>query len=223
MIVMVQMKRRSAVQFNTSVVKSETRDDWTVILAYEGEGEGPWLVDLGHKTRWDLQDGGIDDQRPCGLAVPSRPGACLLKDGVLINRMNRTQAAVWHLGQRATVIPASPGYTDVTDATVFLALFGFQVFRITEKLTDLDFLDSNKTVPFLLQGPFSGVSCQLVTLSRAKGEAGAILLTCARGYARDMVHAILSAGEPHGLRPAGETRFVAWLDGRTGSDSDPDS
>jgi hypothetical protein len=32
------------------------RDNWTVALEYDDEGQGPWLVDLAHKTRWDLQD-----------------------------------------------------------------------------------------------------------------------------------------------------------------------
>ena len=41
--------------------------------------------------------------------------------------------------------------------------------------------------------------------------AGALLLTCSRGYAADMVAAILAAGVDHGLRPAGEDRFSTWL------------
>lgn len=210
---MEPMKKRFPVQFEAGAEKSEDRDDWTVVLAYKDEGEGPWLVDLAHQKRWDLQDGRIDDQSPCGLNMPLHAGECLLEDGVLLNRMNRTQAAVWHLSRKTPELPEFSGYTDVTDATIFLALFGPRVFRITEQLTDLDLLDPNKSVPFLLQGPFCHVACQLVILSRLKDGAGVILMTCARGYARDMVDAILSAGKPFGLRPAGETRFAEWIEG----------
>jgi hypothetical protein len=44
------------VQFKARPTKSEVRDNWTVALEYDEEGQGPWLVDLAHKTRWDLQD-----------------------------------------------------------------------------------------------------------------------------------------------------------------------
>ena len=53
---MAEIRRESPVQFQGSPVKTEMRDDWTVALAYTDEGDGPWLVDLSHKTRWDLQD-----------------------------------------------------------------------------------------------------------------------------------------------------------------------
>ena len=74
-----------------------------------------------------------------------------------------------------------------------------------------DFADPEKSVPFLLQGPFSHVPCQVVTLER-KTERSGILLTCSRGYARDMTHAILAAGEEFGLQPAGETAFTRWIE-----------
>jgi hypothetical protein len=43
-----------------------------------------------------------------------------------------------------------------------------------------------------------------------------ILMTCSRGYAYDMVAAILSAGEEFELRPAGERAFADWLDKLSG-------
>jgi hypothetical protein len=55
------------------------------------------------------------------------------------------------------------------------------------------------------------VPCQVVTLARDDDGSGALLLTCSRGYAADMVAAILAAGVDHGLRPAGEDRFSTWL------------
>lgn len=208
---MQNIQRRSAVQLG-SPRTTETRNNWTIALSYDNEGQGPFLVDLCHKTRWDIQDKGLDAISPMGFEIPGAPGACSLKNGVLISRMNRTQAAIWHLSTESPDLPADPGYTDVTESTVFLALFGPDVFSITEKLTSLDFCDPQKNAPFLLQGPFSHVPCQIVTLEKNDDGSGGLLLTCSRGYGHSMVHAVRDAGSQFGLRPAGENRFSAWLD-----------
>lgn len=209
---MAVIARRSPVEFPGRVAKSEVRGDWTVVLAYAEEGRGPWLTDLSPIPRWDLQDREIDRFAPAGKRVPGRPGECLFEDGVLIHRLNRTQAAVWHLGNPAARIPAAEAaYTDTTDATVCLALFGPQALAVVERLSALDFQDPRRRPPFLFQGPLAHVPCQLVLLRRGAGFAGGLVFTCARGYAESMVHALLSAGRELGLSPAGEERFVAWL------------
>jgi len=210
---MAEIKRQSPVQFNARALKTEMRGNWSVAMEYDEEGQGPWLVDLAHKTKWDLQDGNIDALTPCDLAVPATPGDCTLKNGTLINRMNRTQTSIWHLSADMPALPDFPGYTDVTESTVFLALFGPKAFYIAEKLTALDFMDPAKTAPFLLQGPFCHVPCQIVILEKNADASGGFLMTCSRGYADSMVHAILDAGAEFGLRPAGENRFTEWLDG----------
>lgn len=209
---MTEIKRQSPVQFKVSPRKIEVRDNWTVTLEYDEEGQGPWLADLAHKTRWDLQDSRIGDQRPCDLAVPADAGACTFANDTLVNRMNRTQTSIYHLGTAtAPVLPDFTGYTDVTESTVFLALFGPKAFFIAEKLTALDFLDPAKQAPFLYQGPFCHVPCQIVTLEKAVEGSGGFLLTCSRGYGDSMVDAIIEAGSALGLRPAGENRFTAWI------------
>lgn len=216
---MSDIQRRSPVQFSAAVLKTEMRDRWRVVLEYDREGDGPYLVDLSHKTRWDLQDANIGGMKPCDVAVPDAPNRCALKNGVLINRMNRTQAAIWHLierqgerqGQSAPAFPQESAYTDVTESTLFLALFGPRTFSITEKLSSLDFLEPGRETPFLLQGPFSHVPCQIVTVARGEKAAGGILLTCSRGYGHSMTHAIMDAGAEFGLRPAGEKRFSDWI------------
>ena len=208
---MTSIERQSPVHFKGRIKKSKVRDNWTVVMTYEDEGQGPFLVDLSHTTRWDLQDKHIGRFKPLGKEVPELPGACLLQDGILINRMNRTQAAIWHLLPGAPDLPAESGYTDVSDATICLALFGPNALAVVEKLCALDFLDPAKQAPFLLQGPFSHVPCQLVLMERGQGFDGGLLLTCSRGYAESMVHAVLGAGAEFGLTPAGEKRFTDWL------------
>ena len=202
--------RRSAVSFDATPVKTEERDNWSVVLEYEDQGAGPYVVDLSHRARWDLQDAQIGGSQPLGIRVPDIPGQCVFENGILINRMNRTQASVWHLSGESAGIPDDPAFTEVTDSTVFLAVFGKELFSILEKLTSLDFLDPSQKTPFLLQGPFSHLPCQIVTLEKTPGRSG-ILMTCSRGYARDMVGAILEAGAEFKLRPAGEQAFSAWL------------
>jgi hypothetical protein len=208
---MADIKRESPIKFPAEPTKIEVRDNWTVALAYDNEGDGPWLVDLSHKTRWDLQDRHIGKLTTCDLDVPQIPGQCALAGQTLVNRMNGTQASVYHLGHEAPALPDFAGYTDVSEATVFLALFGPKTFQVAEKLTNLDFLEPAKKAPFLLQGPFCHVPCQIVTLQKVPEGSGGFLLTCSRGYGDSMVGAILEAGSEFGLRPAGENRFSGWL------------
>ncbi len=208
---MTEIQRYSPVTFESSVKESEVRDNWKIVLAYQDEGPGPWLVDLGHKTRWDLQDSQIDDPSRSSLSVPPNPGDCFLTENRLLNRMNRTQTAIWHLGIEETTLPEFKEFTDVTESTVFLALFGPDAFHVAEKLTALDLMDPARTTPFLLQGPLCHVPCQIATLERHADMSGGFIMTCSRGYADSMVHAIRDAGREFGLRPAGETRFAAWV------------
>jgi len=207
---MAAIQRHSPVTFDAEPQKTELRDNWNIVLAYDNEGPGPWLVDLSHKTRWDYQDSRLNDAPPSGLSVPVEPGGCHMAENRLINRMNGTQASIWHLADAAP-LPDSVAFTDVTEATVFLAILGSDTFRIAEKLTALDFSAPEKTTPFLLQGPFCHVPCQTVALAYQPDLSGGLLLTCSRGYAESMVDAILGSGSEFDLRPAGENRFTDWL------------
>ena len=209
---MKAIKRYSPVVFKETPLKSEQRDNWNVVLEYQGEEEGPYLVDLSHRIRLDLQSSDLASKKPFGITIPDTPCQSVFERGILANRMNRTQTSLYHLKGEKLDIPGEPEYTDVTEATLFVAMMGEAVFSICEKLTALDFMASAKEVPFLYQGPFSHVPCQIVTLNRDKEKSG-VVLTCSRGYGKDMIHAILGAGEAFGLKPAGESRFTEWVRG----------
>ena len=204
--------RYSPVQFDKKPVEIEERDSWRVVKSYEKEGDGPYLVDLSHRPRWDVQDKNVAELAPVeGLTIPATPGEVALQDGVLINRMNGTQAAIWHLNGETPEKPADmPMVTDTTEATLCMALFGPSVYSITEKLTNLDLGNPNSATPRLVQGPFSHVPCQIVVFRNDDNQDG-ILFTCSRGYGHDMTHVILEAGKEFGLTPAGENRFHNWL------------
>ena len=208
---MESIARRSPVVFDRPVKKRELHDHWGIVLEYDDEGPGPHLVDLSHQCRWDIQDRQLDRHQPWQSRIPQVPGRCRFENGLLITRLNRTQASVWHLAGDQPDVPADPAYTQTTDGTVFLSLFGRNVFAIAEKLSALDFLEPSRKAPFLLQGPFVHVPCQIVVMKKTTQRAG-MLLTCSRGYARDMVHAILAAGHSFGLHPAGVAAFSHWIE-----------
>jgi len=208
---MKEIQRISPVVFKSSPLKIEKRDNWDVVMEYKEEGDGPFLVDLSHRPRFDLQDSNLADKKPFELELPETPGNSVLENGILASRMNRTQVSLFDLdGQDDVSMPDESGITDVTESTVCIALIGKNVFSICEKLTALDFMDPLRVAPFLFQGPFSHVPCQIVTLSK-EGDVSGLVLTCSRGYGRDMIHSILHAGEEFGLKPAGEIRFTNWI------------
>lgn len=204
---MASIQRRSPVNFGARPLETETRNGYRVVDQYENEGDGPYLIDWSHRVKWDVQHKEVTGIQPWGMEIPESAGGCNFKDGILINRMNRTQASIWHIGAEDLPPPEGTSFTETTDATACLALIGDHVFQITEKLTAMDLADPQKKPPFLVQGPLSHVPCQVVVFKRS-GSEGIVLWTCSRGYAHDMVHAVLEAGAEWGLRPAGETRLT---------------
>jgi len=208
---MIELERISPVVFASTPVRTENRDNWEVVMEYSTEGDGPYLVDLSHKPRFDLQDRDLAAKKPFGMSLPESPGNSAFENGILASRMNHSQVSLYNLSNEDnSVIVNEPGITDVTEATLFVALIGRNIFSICEKLTALDFKDPARIAPFLFQGPFSHVPCQIVTLGKESDNSG-LVLTCSRGYGQDMIYSILHAGEEFGLKPAGEDRFTAWL------------
>jgi hypothetical protein len=208
---MTEILRQSPVSFKTGTVKTEERNFWPVVLEYENENTGQYLVDLSHVCRWDVQDSDLGKFKPAGVGIPSKPGESILSGEVLINRMNGTQASIWQFAKETPEFPNESAYTDTSEATVALAIMGDKVFSILEKLTSLDFLDPKKKTPVLLQGPMSHVPCQIVVLSKEEGKQG-LLVSCSRGYAQSMVESLLHAGEEFELTPAGENLFMSWIE-----------
>jgi hypothetical protein len=177
-------RRRSPVVFQTPPSKKEIRDAWEVVLEYEDQGNGPFLIDLSHVPKWDVQDADLTHIRPMDVAIPEHPGDCILENGLLINRMNATQATLWHLSEAHPAFPQEPAYTDVSDAYALMAVLAKDVF--------------------------SHVRCQVVLLGE-KGGYMAVLMACPRGYGHSVCEALLDAGMEWGLSPAGETAFRDWL------------
>ena len=203
-------KRQSPVRFDAVVAEAIEHNDWQVILAYEDENEGPWLVDLSHHKRWDFQDIDVGSKSPFGLQVPARPGQASVQHEFLITRMNSTQTAIWQLGQTETeAVPdesVGVSMTDMTDAHCMLAVLGAGTLRVMEHLSNLDLFDPHRAVPFLTQGPVMGIPCQVVTFG-----ADCVLMTLSRGYGQTFADAMLHVASGCKLEPGGENRFSRWI------------
>ena len=205
-MISAKMQRQSPVHLPGKPEKTKMRDHWPVILEYADEGPGPWIVDLSHCRRWDIQGRELSEALPPGVALPDSPGSVVLHAKGLTGRTGQRQAFLWLFDDKAAA-PAGAGCTDITEGALCFALLGRDVFQITEKLTSLDLGDPKRNAPFLLMGPFSHITCQIVVLKNDPAAA-AVLVACSRGFAHDMVHAVSAAGEEFGLRPAGENRFL---------------
>ena len=205
--------RRSPVRFDAAPARTEHRVGWHVVLDYESDRapadalRRACLVDLCHRARWDVQHRNIGTLRPFGLDVPRRPGEVAVRDGLMINRMNGTQASIWHVGPGAApAMPDGPHYTDTTDSHCWLALLGDSVPEVLESVTSLDLFEPGCPRPLLTQGPILHVSCQVVTWRN-----DAALVSFSRGYAQTFVEALLDSGRRTGLLPAGERVFIDWV------------
>ena len=199
--------RQSPVTFQCEAAEKTTHDGWEIVLAFEGEGEGPWLVDLSHLQRWDCQHANLDLKTPFGLDMPAEPGQVILQDERLVTRMNRTQAAIWNLTRSdALEVPEVMNFTDLTDAHCMLAVLGQGVSKVMEHVSNLDLFRPDRQVPFLTQGPVMHVPCQVVTVA-----VDCVLMTFSRGYGQSFADAMLHAASGCKLSPGGEEVFSRWL------------
>lgn len=203
--------RQSPVFFEAMPENTQSRDGWHVVVRYRGEGDGPWVTDLSHLPRWDLQDGDLARFREAGIDIPESIGKSVLNRYLVVNRMNRSQAGIWHLAPEGPEIPQNAAFTDLRESTLCLAVFGKGAFGVSEKITRLDLAGPDHDPPSLLQGPICGVPCQVVLPGPRAGGEG-FVFTCSRGYGRDMVRAVMDAGRSFGMHPAGEGRFLEWMD-----------
>ncbi|ROQ92153.1 sarcosine oxidase subunit gamma SoxG [Desulfosoma caldarium] len=207
-------QRVSPVDFAVRPAETVTRDGWTVVVRFEKEAQGPWIIDLSHRPKWDLQSAAIDEQNPWGLQIPKAPGDCVVENGLVVCRMNPMQAFLWDLGHKASGHPSVDGVTELTDGLCLLGFLGHGIQKIMEKLSPLDLQAPSKSGPYLIQGPVGSVPCQVVVFQQFDPMVAAVAFS--RGYGQSMAEAFLAAGREIGLRPGGELRFLNWLNGAAG-------
>jgi len=208
---MESFKRYSPVKLPSAALRTRIRNGWEVVLEYEDEGPGPFLIDLSHIGKWDVQGEELASLRPAGLAIPADSEQCLLTEDFLINLIKWNWATIWHFSVDMPDFADEYAFTNVTEAYSLLAIAGRNVFSIMEKLTSLDLLSTKQNPPFLIMGPVFRIRSQVVVLSREKNDS-AVLVACPRGYGQSMAEAVLDAGKEYGLRPGGEDLFSGLRD-----------
>ena len=195
--------RQSPVIFEGQAAQKTSSLGWEVVLEYEGEGGGPWLVDLSHLPRWDCQDRELDLLAPFGPGMPAEPGQVVFQNDTFIARMNRTQAMIICLRTGDPIgTHEAVGFTDITDAHCMLAVVGPETPYVMEHVSNLDLFKPGRKMPFLTQGPVMHIPAQVVTL-----DVDCILMSFSRGYGQSFADAMLHAASGCGLRPGGESVF----------------
>ena len=203
------MRRYSPIKFSGTPVRIEERNGWGVVLEYEKQGNGPFLVDLSHMGKWDVQGEDLPSLKPAGLQIPKDSRQCTLTGHFLLNLIKHNWATIWHFSSDMPDFAEYYNFTNVTEAYALLAIIGREAFAIMEKLSPLDLLSPDRNPPFLVLGPISHIRCQVVILSRDENRSS-VLVACPRGYGQSMEMAILDAGREWDLRPAGEDIFTEF-------------
>ena len=203
---MESIKRYSPITFPSTPVRTGIRNGWEIVLEYKDQGTGPFLVDLSHIGKWDVQGEDLPSLRPAGLAIPADSKQCLLTGDFLLNLIKWNWATIWHFSVDMPDFADEYAFTNVTEAYALLMITGRNTFSIMEKISSLDLLSPERNPPFLTMGPVCRIRSQIVVLSREK-EMSNVLVACPRGYGQSMADVILDAGKEYGLKPGGEDIF----------------
>lgn len=201
--------RMSPVELPAQAAATFVYNGFRIVQSFLDEAAGPYLVDLSHLGKWDLQHRNLLECRMADVQIPENPGQALLKNGLLSNRLNATQVSIWDLGATGLDLSDQPAATDITDGYCLLALLGSKAFAVMERLSALDLGLRGRTVPYLLQGPVLHIPCQMTVLNDTGHRA--VLLAFSRGYGQTLAESILARGSRLGLRPGGFKRFEQML------------
>ena len=204
---MEQIRRYSPVAFRHTPARTEERNGWEIVLEYEDEAKGPFLIDLSHIGKWDVQGENLSTLRPAGIVIPEDTDLCAFTEEYFVNLIKWNWATIWHFSQEMPEFADHFAFTNVTEAYALMALVGSDILSVMEKVTALDLFSSNRKPPFLTMGPVLHVRSQVVVLSR-EVDNSAVLIACPRGYGQSMAEALLDAGKEFELRPGGEDIFT---------------
>lgn len=202
--------RRSPIVFNETPAETEERDGFQVVLRYEHEGGGPFLIDLSHHPIWSIQDRQVSRIHPYRMDLPGVSNTCILQYGFLLLRLTEFHAQVWHLFGQSVEIPSEFPFIDITGGDALLALMGRDIPAILEKAAPLDLWQSQRPLPRMFQGPVFDAPCILAVLEHSRINS-MLLLACGRSYGQSMAENLLKTGEGWKMRPAGERMFTNFM------------
>ena len=199
--------RYSPIFLDETPAEVEDREGFRVVLRYEHEGGGPFLIDLSHRPKWSIQDRQLSRIHPYRMDLPEIPNSCALQNGFLLLRLTEYHALAWHLFGPSTEMPNAFPYTDMTDGNTLLALMGRDIPALLEKAAPVDLWKPEQPLPRMFHGPVLGIPSILAILEQSPTQSIA-LLACARSYGQSMAEHLLEIGEGWKMRPAGERIFT---------------
>ncbi|MFW6332330.1 MAG: hypothetical protein ACOC23_03440 [Thermodesulfobacteriota bacterium] len=212
--------RQTPILFDETPAETEDREGFRVVLRYEHEGGGPFLIDLSHRPKWAIQDPLLSRIRPHRMDLPESPDACTLQNGFLLLRLTEYHAQLWQLFGPSPEMPNAFPYTDMTDGNILLALMGRDIPAILEKAAPLDLWKPEQPLPRVVQGPVFDIPSILAVLEHNPTHS-IVLLACGRSYGQSMAENLLKTGEGWKMRPAGERMFTNWgVETENASDSE---
>ena len=177
-----------------------------MVLEYEGEGGGPWLVDLSHLQKWDCQDMELDSTAPFGLSMPAEPGQVVFQDGKIITRMNRTQAMITCLrtGDSIESVERALGIHRRNGCVLHAGRSGARNILCDGTCEQSGHFSSRAGTDAVPDARADNAhSCS----SRDSGPVDCVLMSFSRGYGQSFSDAILHAASGCDLRPGGENVF----------------
>jgi hypothetical protein len=201
--------RHSPIFLDETRAEIEDREGFRVVLRYEHEGGGPFLIDLSHRPKWTIQDRELSRIQPCRMELPKVPNSCTLQNGFLLLRLTQYHALAWHLFGPSPEIPPDFPYTDTTDGAALLALMGPDIPAILEQAVPSDLRQPKQLLPKMFQGPVFDRPCILSVLEHSPIHS-VVLLACGRSFGQSMAENLLKTGEDWKMRPAGERMFTNW-------------
>ena len=123
-------KRYSPIKLPSTPAQTIIRSGWEVVLSYKEERSGPFVIDLSHIGKWDVQGENLPSLRPAGLAIPENSRHCLLTGDFLLNLIKWNWATIWHFSEEMPDFADEYAFTNVTEAYALLAITGNEVFSI---------------------------------------------------------------------------------------------
>ncbi len=203
--------RTSPIEFNLEPAIAAEVDGWEVVREYKDRKSGPVLIDLSHRPSWDIQNKDILSCAQPEMNIPAEMNDIIKQGNLFVSRMNQTQCQIWSLdGKMPSLEPVKTCCTEITDGQAVLALMGTHLDRVFETMTPLDMFKPGDVGMRLFQAPLFHIPCRILVLDRSE-KMQVVIIACVRGYGNDMAKAILASCAPHGLTPAGEDVFSAWL------------
>ncbi|MCP4719064.1 MAG: hypothetical protein GY860_06360 [Desulfobacteraceae bacterium] len=203
--------RTSPIKFNLEPLTVDKIDSWKVVKEYKNQKQGPLLIDLSHRPSWDFQDKDVLSFNKPEFSIPADMNGITRQGNLFVSRMNQTQVQLWSFdGKTPPLESLGPFCTDITDGQAVMALMGNNLDLVFESMLPLEMFKPGENCMQLFQAPLFHIPCQILVLDRSE-KMKVVIISCPRGYGKDMTKAILKSAIPHGLNPGGENAFELWL------------